>query len=166
MSKSNTARRVCSDILLDSVGEAFLNDAIDYEEMLRKHVEATGALPDDVIWRNSRMGRMYVELVRNNVDLPPTTPRTGPPPSPATADFPILHFLIANGLSFNEAWALLKPRWKSAVSEPDHVKRYLNDCRDPLEKALHQVAVSVVANQPQQFRKSYRKLQMLLNSGI
>ncbi len=134
--------------LKDEVDKILFKEAYGsgFEEALSLLSPSARALVEEVI---TRKGRPNIGQGRR-----------GSPASDINALYPVVLYLITNGLSASEAWKLLRDRIPQRSFR--NAQRQLNRARSEGEKVVHIAASSIIDGNSNRFRTAYRKLQRLL----
>ena len=125
------------------LGEA---DSFGFEEALDKLPKATQRLVREVL------GRQNAPIANQG--------RRGTGASDINALYPVILWLVINGLSVEPAWSIIQDRMPRRM--PQNAKRQLNRAREPLEKAISTAASSVLNGNPRRFKTAYRRIEQLL----
>ena len=103
--------------------------------------------------------RLLREVEDRQADPTSVQGRRGSPASYITSLYPVVLYLVSNGLSSVEAWSLVQ----DGIPERDFrdASRQLNRARSRLEKADHKAACAIVDGKPKAFEAAYRELSRL-----
>jgi site-specific recombinase XerC len=137
-----------TDWLEDQVDQILLNeaDSFGFEEALEKLQSSTQRLVREVLKRQKARGTKQG--------------RKGSPSSDINEFYPVVLWLVLNGVSMEPAWTIIQDRIPQRT--PQNAKRQLNRARDLLEKAINTAASAVVDGNPRRFRTAYRQVRQLL----
>ena len=136
------------DWLEDQVDQILLNEADSF--VLKEGL-------DNLPMAKQRLVR---EVLDRQGALDSEQSRRGSPASDINALYPVVLWLILNGISHEQAWTMIQDRIPGRT--PQNAKRQLNRSREELEKAVHTAASSVIDGNPNRFQTAYRKVKNLL----
>ena len=132
----------------DQVDRIFLDEAESFG-----FKEALAKLPGST--------QRLVREVLNRLKIPDAKQdRKGSPASDINVFYPVVLWLVLNGVSVERAWIIIKDRIPRRT--PQNAKRQFNRSRDELEKAIHTAASSVINGNPRRFQTAYRQVKQLL----
>ena len=101
------------------------------------------------------------EVLERTNDSGTAQRRRGSPASDINMLYPVILYLIMNGLSANEAWSQFTDRIPRRGIR--NAQRQLNRARGELEKELHTAASSIAGGNPRRFEAAYRRIGALLS---
>lgn len=128
------------------------------EELLLEEAEGPGfnealrKLPE-------KAQRLLREVEDRHSDPNSVQGRRGSPASDITRLYPIVLYLVSNGLSSVEAWSLVQDR--IPARDFRDANRQLNRARSSWEKAVHKAAVAIVDGKQKAFEAAYRGVRRL-----
>ena len=137
-----------TDWLEDQVDQILLGeaDSFGFEEALEKLPGSTQRLVREVLNRKNAPGTAQ--------------DRKGSPSSDINTLYPVVLWLVLNGVSMETAWTITQDRIPRRT--PQNAKRQLNRARDPLEKAISAAASAVINGNPRRFQTAYLQVKKLI----